>query len=131
MQNQPLAHYDVTLYHDETQERVTVGVIANNEQGAKSHAKHYLAMLLGGKWMLSRTTVLSATVRALAAAALLFTLISCTSSTGGGGSPSLTCEQRFDRALERGTPYTEALGDYTECLIQRGDRLSVQEAVSL
>jgi len=34
-----------------------------------------------------------------------------------------SCEDRFDRALERGTPYTEALGNYTQCLIDRGDTI--------
>lgn len=50
-------------------------------------------------------------------------LTGCTSSTGGSSS-SLTCEQRFDRDLER-VSYTEALGRFTQCLIDRGDRLSV------
>ena len=57
-------------------------------------------------------------------------LVGCSTTTSAPSS-GVSCEQRFDRALERGTPYTEALGAYTECLIQRGDRLSVQEAVSL
>jgi len=62
---------------------------------------------------------------ALLVLAGLFLFVGCTSSTGGSGSPSLTCEERFDRDLERGVPYTEALGDYTECLRQRGDTVGL------
>jgi len=51
---------------------------------------------------------------------LLF--VACTATTGP--SAALSCEQRFDRALERGTPYTEALGNYTQCLIDRGDTVN-------
>lgn len=61
----------------------------------------------------------------------LLVVTGCTSSTGGSGSPSLSCEQRFDRDLERGVPYTEALGNYTQCKIDEGDTVGLQEAVSL
>lgn len=63
-------------------------------------------------------------MRALVIALLALALASCTSSTGGSGSPSLSCEQRFDRALEQGVSYTEALGNYTQCLIDRGDTVN-------
>lgn len=49
-------------------------------------------------------------------------LSACTVSTQPNAE--LTCEQRFDRALERGVPYTEALGSYTQCLIDRGDTIN-------
>lgn len=54
------------------------------------------------------------------AVCLLFA--ACTVTTGP--SAQLTCEQRFDRALERGVSYTEALGSYTQCLIDRGDTVN-------
>jgi len=69
---------------------------------------------------MSRTLAVAAK---LVLVVLLFALlVSCTSSTGP--SAQLTCEQRFDRALERGVSYTGALGDYTQCLIDRGDTVN-------
>lgn len=117
-QNQPLSRYHVTLYHEETREQLVVGTVAPSPEDAKRYARHYAAMLLRGQWMLSRSLVVG-----VVGVALLL-LVSCTSSTGGSGSPSLSCEQRFDRALERGVPYTEALGSYTQCLIDRGDTIN-------
>jgi hypothetical protein len=36
-------------------------------------------------------------------------------------APPVTCEQAFAADLERGVSYTVALGDLTQCLIERGD----------
>lgn len=57
----------------------------------------------------------------VSASCLLFA--ACTATTSSPTS-ELSCEQRFDRALERGVPYTEALGSYTQCLIDRGDTVN-------
>lgn len=54
----------------------------------------------------------------------LFVLLACEATTAKPPSSELSCEQRFDRALESGVPYTEALGDYTQCLIDRGDTIN-------
>jgi hypothetical protein len=54
------------------------------------------------------------------AISLLFA--ACTVTTGP--TAEVSCEQRFDVALERGVPYTEALGSYTQCLIDRGDTIN-------
>jgi len=59
---------------------------------------------------------------------IIVALAAC--STSSAPSSGRSCEQRFDNALANGTPYTEALGAYTQCLINRGDRLSVQDVVS-
>jgi len=58
-------------------------------------------------------------------------LLAGCSTTTSAPSTALTCEQRFDRALERGVPYVEALGSFTQCLINRGDTVRTREAVSL
>jgi len=57
----------------------------------------------------------------VSAICLLFTACTATTSSPTSG---LSCEQRFDRALERGVPYTEALGSYTQCLIDQGDTVN-------
>ena len=57
-------------------------------------------------------------------------LAGCSVSTSTP-SVTLTCEQRFDRALTNGVPYVEALGAYTQCLVDRGDTVRTREAVSL
>lgn len=65
-------------------------------------------------------------MKALVLAVLVLLLSACTSSTGGSGSPpQLTCEQQFDRDLERGVSYTVALGNYTQCLLDRGDTVGL------
>ena len=46
----------------------------------------------------------------------LIVLMSCTSSSAPSG---LSCEQKFDRALANGTSYAQALGNYTQCIIDR------------
>lgn len=61
---------------------------------------------------------------------LLFLLWGCTSTTAAPPSSSLTCEQKFDRDLER-MSYVQALGNYTQCLIDRGDTVRIREGVSL
>jgi len=48
---------------------------------------------------------------------VLAVLMACSSTT----TTSRTCEQKFEDALRRGVNYTQALGDYTECLRLRGD----------
>jgi len=113
--NQPLSRYNVTLYHEETRERLTVGTIASSPEEAKRWARFNAALMLK-EWMMSRTLAVAVKLVLVVLASLL---ASCTSSTGP--SAQLTCEQRFDRALERGVSYTEALGNYTQCLIDRGD----------
>lgn len=55
--------------------------------------------------------------------AICLLFAACTATTSAP-SAELSCEQRFDRALERGVSYTEALGDYTQCLIDRGDTVN-------
>jgi hypothetical protein len=52
----------------------------------------------------------------------LMVFAACTVTSGP--STQLTCEQRFQLAQDRGVSYTEALGDYTQCLIDRGDTIS-------
>jgi hypothetical protein len=122
-QNQPLSRYNVTLYHEETRERLTVGTIASSPEEAKRWARFNAALMLK-EWMMSRTLAVAVKLALVVVSMLL--LASCTSSTGGSGSPSLSCEQRFDRALERGVSYTEALGDYSQCLIDRGDTINTR-----
>lgn len=56
---------------------------------------------------------------------IVLMLTGCPATTTNPTS-QLTCEQRFDRALERGVPYTEALGAYTQCLLDRGDTINSQ-----
>ena len=68
------------------------------------------------KWMLSRSFAVGVTLVAL------LVLVACSATSGP--SAEFTCEQRYDLALERGVPYTEALGDYTQCLIDRGDTIN-------
>lgn len=118
-QNQPLSRYNVTLYHEETRERLTVGTIASSPEEAKKWARFNAALMLK-EWMMSRTLAVTAKLMLVVVSMLL--LASCTSSTEP--SAQLTCEQRFDRALERGVSYTEALGNYTQCLIDRGDTVN-------
>lgn len=52
-------------------------------------------------------------------------LVACPTVTTNPNT-ELNCEQRFDRALERGVPYTDALGAYTQCLLDRGDTINSQ-----
>ncbi|MEM7735340.1 MAG: hypothetical protein AAF267_06065 [Deinococcota bacterium] len=52
----------------------------------------------------------------------LMVLAACTVTSGP--VTQVSCEQRFNSALERGVAYTEALGDYTQCLIDRGDTVN-------
>ncbi|MEM6428261.1 MAG: hypothetical protein AAF708_03405 [Deinococcota bacterium] len=52
----------------------------------------------------------------------LMVLAACTVTTGP--VTQLTCEQSFQLAQDRGVPYVEALGDYTQCLIDRGDTVN-------
>lgn len=55
---------------------------------------------------------------------ILLGLSSCVPSASSNGSGGrLSCEQIFDRALQNGVPYTEALGDYTQCKIDRGETI--------
>lgn len=50
---------------------------------------------------------------------LVFSLLvaGCEATTA---PPPRTCEDKFDDALIAGVSYTEALGDYTQCLIDEG-----------
>lgn len=107
--------YQVTLQETTTRKKLTTSVYAHSLDEAHRRAAFLAAKMLGFPWMLSRITVLIG---------VLLLLSACTSSTGGSGVPSLTCEQRFDRALEQGVSYTEALGSYTQCLIDRGDTVN-------
>jgi len=68
---------------------------------------------------------------ALLALVSLLLFVGCESTTAPSGGGSLSCEEKFEQALDRNVPYTEALGDYSQCLIDRGDRLSLQDVLSL
>lgn len=115
-QDQPLNRYAVELQHMDTKKTITYGALATSPDEAVKVARQQVSLLFR-EWMLSRMWVQG--VRLVGVALVLLALASCTSSTGGSGAPSLTCEQQFDRALEQGVPYTEALGRYTQCLIDR------------
>jgi hypothetical protein len=52
---------------------------------------------------------------------LMTVLVGCSASTN---TPPLTCEQRYNIAIDRGVNPVEALGDYTQCLINRGDTIT-------
>ncbi|MEM7738642.1 MAG: hypothetical protein AAF267_22960 [Deinococcota bacterium] len=53
---------------------------------------------------------------------LALLLTACSTNTA---TPTASCEQRFNAALERGVAYTEALGELTECLRLRGDTVNL------
>lgn len=51
-------------------------------------------------------------------------VIGCEATT----KPELSCEDKYDRDIENGISTVEALGNYTQCLIDRGDTVTLNSA---